>query len=97
MRFFDCLAHVHIDKSQRRKLDNRAWKDVFEGYARESSAWLVYNHVTSRVVNNRNVVFDEAAVLSMGESCRALEVQRNGDEEDNTRAILPIPTTAWHT
>jgi hypothetical protein len=30
------------------------------------------------------MVFDEAAVPSMGESCRALEVQRNDDEEDNT-------------
>jgi hypothetical protein len=30
------------------------------------------------------VVLDEAAVLFMGESCRAVEVQRNGDEKDNT-------------
>jgi hypothetical protein len=35
-------------------------------------------------VTSRNVVFGEAVVLSNGESCRALEVQRNDDEEDNT-------------
>jgi hypothetical protein len=53
---------------------------VSVGYASESLAWLVYNHATRRVVSNRNVVFDEAAVLSMGESNAE---QRTGDEEDN--------------
>jgi hypothetical protein len=81
MRVFGYPAYVHVDKSQRRKLDDRAWKGVFVGYASESPAWLVYNHVTRRVVNSRNVVLNEAAVLSMGESHAK---QRNDDEEDNT-------------
>jgi hypothetical protein len=80
MRVFDCQAYVHVDKSQRRKFDDRAWKGVFVGYASESPAWLVYNPATRRVVSSRNVVFDEAAVLSMGESNAE---QRNDDEEDN--------------
>jgi hypothetical protein len=74
-------AYVHVDKSQRRKLDDRAWKGVFVGYASESPAWLVYNHASRRVVSSRNVVFDEAVVLSMGESNAE---QRNDDEKDNT-------------
>jgi hypothetical protein len=80
MRIFGCLAYVHVDKSQRRKLDDRAWKGVFVGYASESPVWLVYNLATRRVVNSRNVVLDEAAVLSMAE--RNAE-QRNDDEEDS--------------
>jgi hypothetical protein len=84
MRVFGCPANVHVSKSQRHKLDDRACKDVLMGYAPESPACLVYNLTTRRVVSSRNVVFDEAAVLFMGESCRALEVQRNGDEKDNT-------------
>jgi hypothetical protein len=35
MRVFGCPAYVHVDKSQRRKLDNCAWKGVFVGYALE--------------------------------------------------------------
>jgi hypothetical protein len=80
MWVFGCPAYVHVDKSQRRKLDHRAWKGVFVGYAFKSPAWLVYNPATLRVVSSRNVVFDEAVVLSMGESNTE---QRNDDEEDN--------------
>jgi hypothetical protein len=40
----------------------------------------VYNPATRRVVNSRNVVFDEVAVLSMGKSNAE---QRNDDEEDS--------------
>jgi hypothetical protein len=65
MRVFSCPAYVHVDNSQRRKVDDRAWKGVFVGYASESPAWLLYNPATRRVVSSRNVVFDEAAVLSM--------------------------------
>jgi hypothetical protein len=68
MRVFGCPAYVHVDKSQRRKHDGHAWKGVFVSYASESPAWLVYNHATRRVVSSRNVVFDEAAVLSMGDN-----------------------------
>ena len=50
MRVFGCPAYVHVDKSQRRKLDDRAWKGVFVGYAPESHVWLVYNPTTRRVV-----------------------------------------------
>jgi hypothetical protein len=80
MRVFGRPAYVHVDKSQCRKLDDRAWKGVFVGYAFESPSWLVYNPATRRVVSSRNVVFDEAAVLSMGESNAK---QHNDDEEDS--------------
>jgi hypothetical protein len=80
MRVFGCPAYVHVDKSQRRKLDDRAWKGVFVSYASESPACLVYNPATRLVVSNRNVVSDEAVVLSMGESNTE---QHNDDEEDN--------------
>jgi hypothetical protein len=80
MRVFGCPAYVHVDKSQRRKLDDRAWKGVFVGYASESPAWLMYNPATRRVVSSRNVVFDEVVVLSMGESN---EEQRNDDGDSN--------------
>jgi hypothetical protein len=79
MRVFGCPAYVHVDKSQRHKLDDRAWKGVYAGYVSESTAWLVYNPATRRVVSSRNVEFDEAAVLSTGESNPE---QRNDDEED---------------
>jgi hypothetical protein len=38
MRVFGCPAYVQVGKSQRRKLDDRAWKGVFVWYASESPA-----------------------------------------------------------
>jgi hypothetical protein len=86
MRVFGCPVYVYVDKSQRRKLDDHAWEGVFVAYASESPAWLVYNPATRRVVSSRNVVFDEAAVLSMGESNAK---QRNDNKEDS------IPRTMY--
>jgi hypothetical protein len=80
MRVFGCPAYVHVNKSRRCKLDDRALKEIFVGYASESAAWLLYNPATRREVNSRIVAFDEAAVLSMGE--RNAEY-RTDDEEDN--------------
>jgi hypothetical protein len=85
MRVFGCTAYVHVDKSQRRKVADRAWKGVFVGYASESHAWLVYNPATRWVLSSRNVVFDEVAVLSMGESNAE---QSNDDEEDNIHRTM---------
>jgi hypothetical protein len=85
MRVFVCPAYVHVDKSQRRKLDNRARKGVFVGYASGSPAWLLYNPATRRVVSSRNVVFGEVDVLSIWESNAK---QRNDVENDNILRIM---------
>lgn len=84
MRVFGCPAYVHVDKSRRHKLDDKAWRGVFVGYALDSKAWLVYNPKTRQVVRSRNVVFDEAAVMApasniMGEMAPA----GAGDDEDD--------------
>jgi hypothetical protein len=95
MRVFGCPAYVHVDKSQRRKRDDRAWKGVFVGYAPESPAWLVYNPTTRRVVSSRNVVFDESAIISMGESCPAREMldAEAGDDSTSDEAAREKPDT----
>ena len=70
LRVFGCPAYVHIDKSRRRKLDDRAWRGIFVGYATDSPVWLVYNPRTRRVERSRNVDFDEMALMgsvSVGE------------------------------
>jgi hypothetical protein len=72
MRVFGCPVYVHVDKSQRRKLDDREWKGVFVGHG--SLAWVVYNPATRRVVSIGNVVFNESAKITMGKRCPKCEV-----------------------
>ncbi len=59
LRVFGCPAFVHIDASRRRKLQDKAWKGTFVGYAFDSPAWLIYNPTTRKVIRSRNVVFNE--------------------------------------
>jgi Reverse transcriptase (RNA-dependent DNA polymerase)/gag-polypeptide of LTR copia-type len=84
LRVFGCPAYVHIDSSRRRKLEDKAWKGVFVGYAEDSPAWLVYNPETKRVLRSRDVDFDEgprrADVSGMGESADAADMDDAGDE-----------------
>ena len=84
LRVFGCPAYVHVDKSRRRKLDDRAWKGIFVGYAPDSPVWLVYNPRTRRVERSRNVVFDESKFtrsVSMGEESPAVSKPAPDDDE----------------
>jgi hypothetical protein len=79
LRVFGCQACVHVDKSCRRKLDDRAWKGIFVDYAPDSPVWLVYNPRTRRVERSQNVVFDESKFtrsVCMGRSRRLSRSQR---------------------
>ena len=59
LRVFGCPAYVHIESSRRKKLDPKAWKGIFVGYAVDSPAYLVYNPTTMSVIRTQNVTFDE--------------------------------------
>ncbi len=57
---FGCHVFVHIDASRRRKLEDKAWKGIFVGYAFDSPALLIFNPTTRKVVQSRNVIFTES-------------------------------------
>jgi hypothetical protein len=85
MRVFGYPVYVHVDKSQRAPHTRRSCVEMrIVGCAPESPAWLVYNPTTRRVVSSRNVAFDESAIISMGESCRAREMMDTEVGDDNT-------------
>ena len=90
LRVFGCPAYVHVDKGQRRKLDDKAWKGVFVGYAEDACAWLVYNPRTRRVVLSRDVVFDEASLLSCSLSMHEGEDSMLIVHGENTRHAVSI-------
>ena len=59
LRVFGCPDYVHIESSRRKKLDPKAWKGIFVGYAVDSHVYLVYNPATKSVIRTHNVTFDE--------------------------------------
>ncbi len=66
------------------KLDDRAWKGVFVGYALNSPTYLVWNPRTRRLVRSRNVELDGLATMGsivMGERS-FYETSEDSDNDD---------------
>jgi len=61
LRRFGCVAYVHVQPRYRDKLDARANKMIFVGYADNYKAFRCFNPVTKKVVVSRDVTFDECA------------------------------------
>jgi hypothetical protein len=95
LRVFGCPCYVHIDKQLRRKLDDRAWKGVFVGYALDSPAYLAWNPTTRRMVRSRNVEFDELATVGSIVIGKRFFHETSEDSDNNDGAtVKPREDTA---
>jgi hypothetical protein len=61
LRVFGCMAHVHVPKEKRKKLDARSAPGMFVGYSVDSKAWRIAfqdrNYI--KIVESDSVIFDE--------------------------------------
>ena len=62
LKNFGCLAHVHVPKESRKKLDSKTQACIFLGIDSESKAYRLYDHQKRKVIISRDVVFDESRV-----------------------------------
>ena len=60
-RVFGCIAHVHVPKEKRLKLDDRSLKCVLFGVSEESKAYRLYDPATNKIIVSKDVVFEEEA------------------------------------
>ena len=58
---FGSLCYFHVPSAKRGKLDERAEKGIFVGYATESKGYRIYNLSAAKVQISRDVHFDENA------------------------------------
>lgn len=59
-RIFGSLCYVHVPKSNRAKLDSKAFKCVFIGHDSHRKGWKCMDPVTKKVVS-RDVMFDKVS------------------------------------
>jgi transposase InsO family protein len=59
LRVFGCKAYALIDDSKRGKFDAKSELCMMIGYAHQYKAYRLYNTVTKKVINSRNVQFNE--------------------------------------
>ena len=58
------MAYAQISEVRRKKLDDRGEKCIFIGYSGQSKAFKLYNSITGKLIESRDVIFRE------GESCK---------------------------
>ena len=61
LRTFGCVAYAHLPAQKRDKLDSKALKCIFIGYSSERKAYRLYHFDSGRILDSRDVVFDENA------------------------------------
>ena len=59
LRVFGCVAYAHVPDSERQKLDKKAVKLRFVGYAKMSKGYRLLDWKTEKIVTRRDVVFNE--------------------------------------
>ena len=59
LKVFGCIAYVNVPDEKRTKLDPKAEKCIFIGYALHQKGYRCYNPSTRKMQVSRDVVFDE--------------------------------------
>ncbi|KAL6315072.1 hypothetical protein AAG906_030925 [Vitis piasezkii] len=59
LKVFGSFCYLHVPSVKREKLDERAEKGVFVGYAAESKGYKIYSLSRMKIVISRDVHFDE--------------------------------------
>ncbi|CAL9009279.1 unnamed protein product [Prunus brigantina] len=94
-RVFGCVTFVHLYTHQRNKLEPRALKCVFIGYAQHQKGYRCYHPPTQKLYITMDVVFrEEEMYFSGGVQARANTTPETMHESSDDRSRLVLsPTT----
>eukprot|EP00253_Pinus_taeda_P016346 PITA_16346 len=85
---FGCDAYVHVPKEKRTKLDSKSEKCIFIGYKDGLKCYKLWNLVTRKVVDNRDMVFKEVKYTIKHEvqpkEPEKIEFELKEEESDST-------------
>ena len=77
-RVFGCPTYAHITGEERSKLDAKSRQCIFRGYQKRVKDFKLWDSKSNKVVINRDVVFDEKAMVQKEEK-QALENYSSDD------------------
>jgi hypothetical protein len=84
LKIFGCLVFIHIPKEKKNKMDPSGKKGIFVGYCEVSKAFRIYIPGHRHIEINRDVTFDEYAVLRKSKICHLEEVYEEEPVIPNT-------------
>jgi hypothetical protein len=74
LKIFGCPVFIHVPKEKRNKLEPSGNKGIFVGYCEVSKAFRIYIPGHHHIDINRDVTFDEDAMLKKSRRCQLEEV-----------------------
>lgn len=78
LKVWGCLAHTHVPKVGRSKLDARSSVCIFLGIDQETKGYRLFDVESNKVITSKDVTFEEDKAWDWGKEC---EDQVNGDLE----------------
>lgn len=91
MKVFGCVAYAHVPDIERRKLDKKAVKLRFVGYANNAKGYRLFDEEKRRILIRRDVIFNESDFDLKQEvdiSCSENEVIMKTDERTPVDATV---------
>ena len=61
LKVFGCATYCHVPSDERHKLDSKSRKCIFLGYSENQKGYQLYDVERKRIVNSRDVDFNETA------------------------------------
>ncbi|GBE88792.1 Retrovirus-related Pol polyprotein from transposon TNT 1-94 [Sparassis crispa] len=89
LRVFGCKAYVHVPKEKRQKLDSKMFECMHLGFAANRKAYRLVHRVTGRIVESRDVYFDEGTEVAP--SRVTIDVTPTQEAPDARPQLLPSP------
>ena len=81
IRIFGCSAYAHVTKVERRKLDLKARKCIMLGYGTTQKEYRLYDLERTKVIHNRDVVFNKDSTLGIQKESPCEYVELKVDDE----------------
>ena len=59
LKVFGCISYIHIDSTERSKLDPKSNKCVFIGYGGDEFGYRFWDYKNRKIIRSRDVIFNE--------------------------------------
>jgi Integrase core domain len=93
LRSFGCLAYSHVPDQKRTKLDAKAIKCIFLGYAEGTKGYRLWNPATRKVIISRDVVFIESETYAGAKSNSGSSLDLGDEIVWNSQQSPPLAPT----
>ena len=91
LKVFGCAAYCHVPNDEQRKLDSKSRKCIFLGYSENQKGYRLYDLERKRIVNSRDVVFNETAygfekenASSKDQPCVRIDLEGEVDDDQGS-------------